>query len=186
MKKKLSTRPSWLAELMAGGFAFLVLGAILLPQTASGQISGEKVNSSAVLIEPVRSEGVVISPEFRVAIYENLVEEVSKTGEFQHVYRSGDRRATDVQDLLILRTRVESFKRGSQKKREVTTVAGATIIKTEVQLVTRDGHMLVDQQVEGKVRLFGENLKATHDLAKKVARLIRSATDQRRMNAPSD
>jgi hypothetical protein len=79
---------------------------------------------------------------------------------------------------------VEGFKRGSEKKREVTTVAGWTIIKTDVQLVTRDGRTLIDRQVEGKVRLFGGNLKATRDLAKKVAKLIRETTDRGAMNAP--
>jgi hypothetical protein len=184
MKKKLCAQSLWFAELMASGCALLVLGATLPPQKASGQASAEKITPSAVQIEPVKSDDVAMSPEFQVAIYENLVEEVSKTGGFQHVYRSGDRRAAAAPGLLILRTTVQSFKHGSEKEREVTTVAGATIIKTDVQLVTRDGRTVMDRQVEGKVRLFGGNLKATRNLAKKVARLIREATEGRSMNAP--
>jgi hypothetical protein len=178
MKKKLCAQSLWFAKLMAGGCAFLVMGAILLPQTASGQ-------ASAVQIEPVKSEGITMSPEFRVAIYENLVEEVTKAGGLQHVYRSGDRRATNAPDLLTMHMIVEGFKRGSEKEREVTTVAGWTIIKADVQLVTRDGRTLMDRQVEGKVRLFGGNLNATRDLAKKVAKIILRTEDGCAMNRPS-
>jgi hypothetical protein len=170
--------------MIAGGWMLLAGGAILLPQSLLGQTPGNHLSTDAVQIEAVKSNEVAMSPEFRVAIYENLVEEVTKAGGLQHVYRSGDRRATDEPDLLTMHTTVEGFKRGSEKEREVTTVAGWTIIKADVQLVTRDGRTLMDRQVEGKVRLFGGNLKATHDLAKKVARLIRQATAGRTINAP--
>src|SRR5438132_7380189 len=73
----------------------------------------------------------------------------------------------------ILHTRVVAFKQGSQRKREVTTVAGATTIKTSVQLGTREGRTVVNREVEGKVRFFGENLNATSSLAKKIAKIIR-------------
>ena len=62
----------------------------------------------------------------------------------------------------------EAFKPGSQKEREVTTVAGATSIKVKVQFTSREGKVLLEKDVEGKVRFYGENLRATYDLAKKV------------------
>ena len=145
------------------------------PQTASEQTTGEKISASAVQIEPVESKEAALPPEFRVAIYENLIYEVGRTGKFQHVYRSGDRAAADAPDLLRVRTRVEGFKQGSQKQREVTTVAGATTIKTNVQVLTRDGRTVVNRHVEGKVRFFGENLNATEDFAKKTAEMMRLA-----------
>ena len=145
------------------------------PQSASGQTTGEKITASAIQIEPVESKEAAIPAEFRVAIYENLIEAVGKTGKFPHVYRSGDRAAAGALDLLILRTRVEGFKQGSQKQREVTTVSGATTIKTSVQVVTRDGRTVVNGEVEGKVRFFGENLNATGDFAKKTAGMMRLA-----------
>jgi hypothetical protein len=148
------------------------------PQTASGQTTGEKITASAIQIEPVESKETALPPEFRVAIYENLIVAVGKTGKFAHVYRSGDRTAAGTPDLLILRTQVEGFKQGSQKQREVTTVAGATTIKTSVQVVTRDGRTVVNREVEGKVRFFGENLNATSDFAKKAAEIIREGTGQ--------
>ena len=172
MDRNISAQGWWPDAMMAMGWILLAGGAVLLPQSVLAQTSGKNFTTNAVQIEPVKSNKVAMSPEFRIAIYENLVEEVTKASGFQHVYRSGDRRAADTPDLLILRTKVEDFKRGSEKTREVTTVAGWTHIKADVQLVTRDGHILMDRQVEGKVRLFGGNLKATHDLAKKVAKKI--------------
>jgi len=172
MNKYIFSQGLWLDVMIGIGWVLLAGGAVLLPQSVLAWTSGNNFTSDAVQIEPVEANGVAMSPEFRVAIYENVVEEVTKVGTFQQVYRSGDRRATDDPDLLTMRTTVEGFKRGSEKEREVTTVAGWTLIKADVQLVTRDGHILMDRQVEGKVRLFGGNLRATHDLAKKVSKLI--------------
>jgi hypothetical protein len=173
MKRKRSSQSSWLAVLLPGACAYLASGAHLLAQTAPGQATGTKIAASAIQIEWIESDEAALPPEFRVAIYEDLVAEVGKTRKFQHVYRSGDSTAARVPDLLILHTRVVGFKQGSQKKREVTTAAGATTIRTSVQLVTREGRTLVDREVEGKVRFFGENLNATRDFAKKVAQIVR-------------
>jgi hypothetical protein len=172
------------AAMIAAWCVLLAGEASLLPQPASAQTPGKGLSTGALQIEPVNSKDVAMSPEFRVAIYENLVEEVTKASGFQNVYRSGDRRASGAPDLLTLRTTVEVFKRGSEKKREVTTVAGWTFIRTNVQLVTRNGRKLMDRQVEGKVRLFGGNLKATRDLARKVARLIRQSTEHPPIDPP--
>lgn len=176
----------WLrfGAMAAASFILLAAEAILLPLSVSAQTPSRNLSTGALQIEAAKFNDISMSPEFQVAIYENLVEEVTKASGFQRVYRSGDRRATNAPDLLTLRTTVEGFKRGSEKKREVTTVAGWTIIKTDVQLVDRNGRTLMDRQVEGKVRLFGENLRATRDLARKVARLIRQATEERPMNPP--
>jgi ketosteroid isomerase-like protein len=71
-----------------------------------------------------------IRPEFRVAIYENLIQQIQTTEKLKHVYRSGDKDAASVPDLITLRTTAQSFQKSSQKKREVTTVAGASLIIT--------------------------------------------------------
>ena len=134
---------------------------------------GDKFSASAIQIEPVEVGDGKMPPEFRVAVYENLIGEVSKSGKFQHVYRSGDRAAGDVPDLVIVRMRVKGFKRGSERTREVTTVAGATTVDLGLQVTNRDGKVLMDRDVEGKVRFFGGNLRATHDFSKKVAEILR-------------
>ncbi len=163
-----------LAPSLAAG---LVLGAcVLLPGEArpAGQAQRpRKFSASAIQIEAVDSQAVKLPAEFRVALYENLIKEVSKTGKFRQVYRSGDRGAANVPDLVVLRTTVKGFKEGSQRAREVTTVTGATSLKVRVQIVAQDGRVLVDRDVEGKVRFFGDNLRATYNLSKSVGKICR-------------
>ena len=141
------------------------------PNNDSG--STQKFSASSIQIQPMDPGDVPVPPEFRVAIYENLIVQIRKTGKFQHVYRSGDKDAASVPDLVTLRAAAQSFNQGSQKKREVTTVAGATSITLKVHITDHAGQTLVDRDVQGKVRFFGENLRVTYDFSKKVAGIVR-------------
>jgi len=154
----------------------LLLAGSLSGQTGSGDSNSktaQKSSASSIQIEPMDPGDVPMPPEFRLAIYENLITQIEKTGKFQHVYRSGDKDAAGVPDLIILRTTAQSFKKGSQKEREVTTIAGSSSIILKVQITDHAGKTLVDRNVEGKVRFFGENLRATYDFSKKVAKIVR-------------
>jgi hypothetical protein len=117
-----------------------------------------------------------IAPEFKVAIYENLVMELTKSKQFSAVLRGGDSSAKSVSNLLILKTTVESYTPGSETKRAVTTVAGATKLKVRSQLCTRDGQVVVERVVDGNVRFFGGNLRATHNVAHNLANVLKEAT----------
>lgn len=132
-----------------------------------------KLTASAIQLErSAPAEDLLIPEDTRVATYENVMLQLTKTKKFQHVYRSGDRTAASVPDLIIVRLVPQAFKAGSQKQREVTTVTGATSIKVKIQFVSRDGQVLREKIIEGKVRFYGENLRATYDLAKKVAGVV--------------
>jgi hypothetical protein len=111
-------------------------------------------------------------PEFRMAIYENLITQITKTGKFQHVYRSGDKNAASASDLVTLHTTARTFNKGSQRKREVTTVTGSTSMTLNVHITDHAGQPIVDREVKGKVRFLGENLRATYDFSKKVAKIV--------------
>jgi len=115
---------------------------------------------------------VNVEPAFRIAIYENLLQELVKRKQFSAVLRSGDRDADGVPSLLMLKTVVEAYTPGSETKRAITTVAGATKLRVRSQLCTRDGQVVLERFVEGNVRLFGGNLRATHILARNVANAI--------------
>ncbi len=133
----------------------------------------QKLTASSILVERiVPPEDLLIPEDTRVSIYENVISELIKTKKFRHVYRSGDHEAEAAPDLLTLRLTPEVFKPGSQKEREVITIAGATSIKVRLQFVTRDGKVSLEKDVNGKVRFYGENLRATYDLAKKVATVV--------------
>ena len=157
--------------LVAGG-ALLVAGS-LPAQPGPQQATAQKLSASAIQIERTEpSEGLVIPEDFRVATYENVILQVEKTKKFQHVYRSGDRTAADVPDLVVMRLVPQAYNAGSQKEREVTTVAGSTSIKIKLTFSDKSGKVLMEKEIEGKVRFFGENLRATYDLSKTVAAVV--------------
>jgi hypothetical protein len=161
-----------------GGAALLMATSLLAYPSPPGKPgptpqNAQKLTASAIQVERTDPpEDLQIPEDTRVATYENVILQLTKTKKFQHVYRSGDRTAADVPDLVILRLIPQAFKKGSQKQREVTTITGATSIKVTIQFASRDGKILREKVVEGKVRFYGENLRATYDLAKKVAALV--------------
>lgn len=165
--------------LFAAGGATVLLSARAWAKPHPAGMAGtdsppsQKLTTSAIQLDRIAAPADFLLPEdTRVSMYENLMLQLVKTKKFQHVYRSGDRGAADVPDLVILHLIPEAYKQGSQKEREVTTVAGATSIKVKVEFTSREGKVLLDKEVEGKVRFYGENLRATYDLAKKVATLV--------------
>ena len=142
-----------------------------VPATEKADV--QKLSASAIQIEPVEAGDVRIPAEFRSAIYEFLVERVRESGTFRQVFRSGDRAADSIPGLVTLHATVEKFKEGSQMKREVTAVLGATTVDVSAWVTAGDGRTLLDSRIQGKVHFFGENLGVTNDLAKRVARLLR-------------
>jgi hypothetical protein len=168
---KLSRGASWKAVTAAIAIG---LSALTLPVRAGVNRPGGAQWS--VVVNQVEAGGLEVAPEFKVAIYENLLDELVKTKQFSTVLRSGDRAANDVSALLILKTSVESYTPGSETKRAVTTVMGATKLKVRSQLCTREGQVVLERVVDGNVRFFGGNLRATHNLARNVAKTIKQST----------
>jgi hypothetical protein len=150
----------------------LSTGSLLAQTNAADSKTAQKFSASAIQIEPTDPGDIPMPPEFRMAIYESLIEQIKKTGKFQHVYRSGDKDAASASDLVTLHTTAKAFTKGSQKKREVTTVSGATKMTLNVRITDRAGKTLVDRDVQGRVRFLGENLRATYDFSKKAAKIV--------------
>jgi hypothetical protein len=141
--------------------------------------SGHDASSAgpwSVQVDQVDPGDVNIEPAFRLAIYENVLDELAKTKRFNKVFRSGDRNAGGIPDLLILKTTVQRYTAGSETRRAVTTVSGATKLNVRTQLCTRQGEVVLDRVVNGNVRFFGGNLRATHNLARNVAHAIKQST----------
>jgi hypothetical protein len=131
-----------------------------------------KIQAAAIQVDMIQCEEIKLPAEFQVAIYENLIHQLEKEGGFQHVYRDGDRNAKSVADLVVLHTIVRGFKPGSEEARQVTTIAGETSVTVHCQFTDADGKALLERDVNGKVRFFGGNLKATYDFAKKAAHVV--------------
>jgi hypothetical protein len=146
-----------------------------LAESSTGGKNGDDQQWS-VQVDKIDAGDVGLEPSFKAAIYENLLKELAKTKQFKEVYRSGDHNANDVPGLLILKTTVQQYSPGSETKRAVTTVAGATKLNVRIQLFTRDGHPVLEQIVNGNVRWMGGNLKATQNLASNVASTLKKST----------
>jgi hypothetical protein len=129
-----------------------------------------KIKAGGIQVAAIESEDLPVPAEFRVALYERLIQQLEKRG-FQQVYRDGDRNAANVHGLIVLHSTVRRFKAGSERAREVTTVAGATSISVHCQFTNAEGKAVLERDVVGKVRFFGGNLRATYDFAKKASRV---------------
>jgi hypothetical protein len=165
----------------------LLLGALqpqLFISTAIAESSivgkGGGAQPWSVQVDRVDPGEVGLEPSFGAAIYENLLEELAKTEQFKQLFRSGDRNANDVSSLLILKTTVQNYTPGSETRRAVTTINGATKLNVRIQLVTREGHVVLEKVVDGNVRFIGGNLRATHNLAHNVAMTLKRSALQER------
>lgn len=161
----------------------LLLGALQLQLFASTALAesstvGKSRGAPAwsVQVDRVDPGDVSLEPSFGAAIYENLLDELAKTKQFKQLFRSGDRNANDVPSLLILKTTVQKYTPGSETRRAVTTLNGATKLNVRIQLVTREGHVVLENAVDGNVRFLGDNLRATHNLAHNVAQALKRST----------
>ena len=154
----------------------LALPSRLPGQTAAAKSSGGNGASAtrwSVQIDKVDPGNLDLAYSFQISIYENLVDELNKTKQFQQVFRAGDVRASEFPNLLVLKTTVEKYTPGSETRRAVTTVSGATKLTVRSQLLTREGKVVFERTVNGDVRFFGSNLRATHNLAQNIAKTIK-------------
>jgi len=161
--------------------ACMITVTVARPSRLSAQETSAATHTSSaapwsVQVDKVDPGDVNLEPSFQIAIYESLLAELSKTKQFNQIFRSGDRNASDVADLLILKTTVQKYTPGSETRRAVTTVSGATKLTVRTQLCARDGQVLLDRTVNGNVRFIGNNLRATHNLARNVAKSIQQSS----------
>jgi hypothetical protein len=151
----------------------------LAAQTAAAELSAPSKDSHtpqwSVQVKMIDPGDANIAASFQIGIYENLLDELSKTKRFKQVLRDAESSSNSAPDLLILRTTVEKYAAGSETKRAVTTVSGATKLTVRSQLCTRDGQILFDRSVRGKVLFMGNNMRATHNLARNVAKNIKES-----------
>jgi hypothetical protein len=151
--------------------AALQLQRFVPPALAESPKAGKQSGTQqwSVQVDKIDPGDVSLEPSFQAAIYENFLEELAKTKQFKQLFRSGDRNANDVPGLLILKTTVKKYTAGSETRRAVTTVTGATKLNVRIQLFSREGQVVLEHVVEGDVRFIGSNLRATHNLAHNVA-----------------
>jgi hypothetical protein len=162
---------------MKVNFRYAIVCSLSLALCFSGPTLRAKENpqvnmkASAIQVMMIQAGRITLPAEFQVSLYENLITQLQKTGVFQRVYRDGDQTSDASPNLIVLQCAVQKFEKGSEKMRQVTTVAGATSITLRCQFRDKGGNSVLERDITGKVRFFGGNLNATYDFAKKAANL---------------
>jgi hypothetical protein len=156
---------------LAGACALLAAMLFAGPALRAQEKQPAKIKASSIKVTMIESDEIKLPAEFQVSLYEDLIQQLQKKAGFQHVFRDGDRNAGDAADLVILTSTVRGFKEGSERVRQVTTVAGATSISVHCAFTSKDGKLLLERDIKGNVRFFGGNLRATYDFAKKTAQV---------------
>lgn len=142
-----------------------------------GQTSPSGMAKTATTIEVVmvRPDNLNVPSEFQISLYENLLRKISRSRGFDVVYRDGNRNAQSNENLVRMHSTITAFQEGSERARQVTTVKGATKIMVRCQFTDKQGTVLLERDIQGKVLFFGNNLKATEDFAKKAAKAAEDA-----------
>ncbi|MCU1221050.1 MAG: hypothetical protein JWN42_2247 [Candidatus Angelobacter sp.] len=143
------------------------------PIRATSEESLKAAEEWSVQIARIDPGATTLDPSFSDAIYENLLKELPRSKQFKHVFRSGDRNANDASGVLVLKTFVEKYSPGSETRRAVTTVAGATKLRVHIQLLTGDSRVVLEHTVDGNVRFLGDNLGATNKVARNAAKILK-------------
>ena len=175
---KTSKSNPWILCMVAAITMAIAFSGRLAGQSVALSSSGESSGSGtqwSVQVERIDPGDLNLAHSFQVAIYENLLEELNKTKRFKYVLRDGDSKASEIPDLLILKTLVVKYTAGSETQRAVTTVSGATKLTVRSQLVTRERRIVLESTVNGNVLFFGSNLRATHNLARNIAKVIKQS-----------
>jgi hypothetical protein len=169
---------TWILSVAASVTIVVACSSRLHGQSADvkpSDVSSGPTKQWSVQVERIDPGQLDLTPSFQVAIYENLLQELNKTKRFKQVLRESDNKASELPNLLILKTTVVKYARGSEMQRAVTTVSGATKLTVRSRLVTPEGRIVLERTVNGNVRFFGSNLRATHNLARNIAKVIKQS-----------
>lgn len=115
-----------------------------------------------------------IPSAFPAAVYENVIEQLTQSGLFAHVWHANDSHRTP--DALVLNLDIEGWKEGSARGRAFGPFTGATEIKSSITLVGASGRTVFQGEVNGSKRTNGENLEVTNILAKHVRKVLGKAS----------
>jgi hypothetical protein len=137
--------------------------------------TGVTSTPTSIEVEMIGLDNLSVPKEFQISLYENLLRKISKSGDFAVVYRDGNNKTQTSQNLVRMHSTITAFQEGSERDRQVTTVKGATKITVHCQFTDKQGAVLLERDIQGKVLFFGNNLKATEDFAKKAAQAANEA-----------
>lgn len=175
---------SWLGfnplskRLPALTLALSILPSQLVSQVAATKAEAQNQGAQKWSIEVDSVDSADVNPDrgFAAAIYENLLEELAKTKQFKQLLREGDHSMDEVPDILVLKTTVQKYNSGNQRRGGLTTPDEATKLNAHIQLFAPDNRLVLDQVVVDSVRLNDTRWRTAHNLARASAFTLTKAT----------
>lgn len=166
----------------------LLLGAgfTSLSHAAEKRFKNKYQNIEVVWFE--NQPGIAFPPDYLVAMMEDIVTQLQKSGIFKQVLRQGERpQAADAATLRLTGT-VTKFNPGSRRKRSLKrlwigtayTPIGNTQVVVNIRFLDRANNgLLLEKKVKGTVGaldkglLGGESISATRYVAKKIVQVAK-------------
>jgi hypothetical protein len=118
--------------------------------------------------------GLTVPAVYRALLYEHMVDELRKSGQFERVYRDGEEAAGNACAQYTARLSVTGFKPGNQVERAslgpVGMFVGTTQMVFDASIRDADGRMDFHEQVKATVRGESQNTKVSESIAKKFVK----------------
>lgn len=188
-----------------GGQSILILALsawhllLFVPSTlavspAEGKNGGSQQWS--LRVDRVDAGDVLLDPSLKSALHKSVLRELAKTKSFKEVFLSSDPNATEIPDLLILKMTMQEHRPAGETRGATpggagvlgvvaegflrlsgwTAASGVNKLNARIHLYTREGRLVLDDVVEGDVGFTGDNSRAIHNLAHKVAVTLKRST----------
>ncbi len=138
---------------------------------------GGSPSPTSVVVEPISASGAELPAEYRVLLYESLVNELRDSATAATYTRAGSLDAGSGCPTMKLRVTVTGFKKGNQALRAETGPVGYFVGKTSVsfhvELTAADGRRILSEDMTSSKRMDSESLGVTKAVAKSVSKKMR-------------
>jgi hypothetical protein len=131
-----------------------------LPKPIVASCEAERTPNS-VLVEPIKFTGVKLPAEYRVLLYERLMEELRQAPSSYVYFRAGNVSAGSECTAMILSVDVNAFKKGNAELRGCLLFIGITSIGYTVKLTDQSQRVLFEAHMKNKHYLDTEPWSGT-------------------------
>jgi hypothetical protein len=156
------------------------LAAVDAPTTVPAACSADQVRKGSVRLAPIQAGDAALLPdEYRVLVYERLIQQLQTDKQQLAVYRDGDRDPAAQCAEFYVSLKVKSFKKGSQVLRASTgplgLFMGTTSLSYHLTARTPDGTAVIDKDMKSSERKDTDSLNVTVVMGKAIAGDLRKA-----------
>jgi hypothetical protein len=146
-----------------------------LPKPIAASCEAERTPNS-VLVEPIKSTEVELPAEYRVLLYERLMEQLRQAPSSYVYFRAGNVSAGSGCTAMILSVDVNAFKKGNAELRGLTgplgMFIGTTSIGYTVKLTDQSQRVLFEAHMKDKHCLETQSLGLAQQVAGNVSKRL--------------